>query len=109
MKKFQVVHRSLLLGGNSNNGTNAGFAYSNSNNAFSISNVNVGARQITETEVFAVVSAISGRKGGPCVDLGPKAVYAAQIGVQVSNAKKSRMRQKLLVGNVFPEECSRCQ
>ena len=33
-----------LWGGNANNGTNCGLGYSNSNNDFSISNTNYGAR-----------------------------------------------------------------
>lgn len=35
----------LLWGGNANNGTNSGLGYANSNNAFSNSNANIGARQ----------------------------------------------------------------
>lgn len=34
----------VLWGGNANNGSNAGLAYANSQNAFSISNSNYGAR-----------------------------------------------------------------
>lgn len=33
----------LLLGGNANNGTNAGLAYSNSNNTATNTNANIGS------------------------------------------------------------------
>ena len=36
--------RAVLFGGNANNGANAGFAYSNSNNAPSNTNANIGSR-----------------------------------------------------------------
>ena len=40
-----------LWGGNANNGTNCGLGYSNSNNDFSISNTNYGARLTYEVIV----------------------------------------------------------
>ena len=39
-----VTSLGCLLGGNANNGANAGLAYVNSNNAVSNSNTNIGSR-----------------------------------------------------------------
>lgn len=36
--------RAVYVGGNANNGSNAGFGYSNTNNAASNANANIGAR-----------------------------------------------------------------
>ena len=41
-------YKLLLWGGNANNGSNCGLAYSNSNNAWSNSNSNYSARQTIE-------------------------------------------------------------
>jgi hypothetical protein len=39
-----VVCPLLIVGGNANNGANAGFAYSNTNNAPSNANTNIGSQ-----------------------------------------------------------------
>lgn len=36
--------RGVLVGGNANNGSNAGLGYSNANNGPTITNANIGAR-----------------------------------------------------------------
>lgn len=44
MEKIQVGRScGVLFGGNANNGSNAGFAYANSNNAPSNANANIGS------------------------------------------------------------------
>lgn len=43
----KTVSELWLFGGNSNNGSNCGLAYSNSNNAWSNSNSNISARLTT--------------------------------------------------------------
>jgi hypothetical protein len=41
----------LIVGGNSNNGSSSGVGYSNSNNAWSISNANIGARHTNDKNI----------------------------------------------------------
>jgi hypothetical protein len=45
MKNKKVVRcRGVLFGGSSNNGTNAGFVYANTNNTASNTNANIGSQ-----------------------------------------------------------------
>lgn len=46
----KMVMKLWLFGGNSNNGSNCGLAYANSNNGWSNSNANISARHTLETK-----------------------------------------------------------
>ena len=45
--------RAVLVSGNANNGANAGLAYSNTNNAASNANANIGSRLSSELMLIA--------------------------------------------------------
>lgn len=49
-----VTSLGCLLGGNANNGTNAGLAYVNSNNSVSNTNANIGSRICSNKDIRMV-------------------------------------------------------
>lgn len=58
-------YRVLLLGGNANNGTNAGLVYSNSNWRASDTNANVGSRNYFSIRIDSIYMKYRGQR--PCL------------------------------------------